>query len=143
MSSRFGYAVVVCTSLGCNAKQRHAQPAPSASSPALTRSASTAPAASSALAAPSGFDETSARRFIERWLNAQNEHDFSAYSLLYGSRFSGTKRVGSYTKRFDRSSWLRDRQPMFRDGVVVRASELQLSGSVGAVRAVFTQDFVA
>lgn len=76
-------------------------------------------------------------------MSAQNEHDFAAYSALYAARFSGTKRVGSYTKRFDRAGWLRDRQPMFRDGVVVQATELQLSGTPSAVRVVFTQDFVA
>jgi hypothetical protein len=32
---------------------------------------------------------------------------------------------------------------MFRDGVVVHTSELTLSGAPVAVRAVFTQDFVA
>jgi len=91
----------------------------------------------------STFDETNARAFIQRWLNAQNEHDFATYSALYAARFSGTKRVGSYSKRFDRSGWLGDRQPMFRDGVIVQATELKLSGAAGAVRAVFTQDFSA
>ena len=143
MSSRFGYAVMVCTLLGCKTEHRHDAPAASASPAALAHRTSAPPAPSSALPAPSSFDETNARRFVERWLNAQNEHDFAAYSLLYAPRFSGTKRVGSYSQRFDRSSWLRDRQPMFRDGVLVRATDLQLSGSTGAVRAVFTQDFLA
>jgi hypothetical protein len=89
------------------------------------------------------FDETNARDFVQRWLKAQNEHDFAAYSALYAPRFSGTKRVGSYSKRFDRSGWLRDRQPMFRDGVIVQATEVEISGTPGAVRAVFTQDFSA
>ena len=89
------------------------------------------------------FDEAGARSFVERWVAAQNTHDFAAYSALYAQHFTGTKRVGSYSKRFERSAWLADRRPMFVDGVVVRASDLELSGSPGAVRAVFTQDFTA
>ena len=93
--------------------------------------------------AASTFDETNARAFIQRWLNAQNDHDFATYSALYATRFSGTKRVASYSKRFDRSGWLRDRQPMFRDGVIVRATDLKLSGTAAAVRATFSQEFSA
>jgi len=89
------------------------------------------------------FDEAAARSFVERWVAAQNAHDFAAYSSLYAQHFAGTKRVGTYSKRFERAAWLADRRPMFVDGVVVRASDLELSGSPGAVRAVFTQDFVA
>jgi hypothetical protein len=143
MFSRFTYAVALCALVNCKGEQRQAAPAPSAS-PALIADRDPAPPApSAALPADSPFDDTIARAFVQRWVNAQNEHDFAAYSALYATRFSGTKRVGSYTKRFDRSGWLRDRQPMFRDGVVVQATELKISASAGAVRAVFTQDFSA
>ena len=104
---------------------------------------SAVPDASASPVVSRGFDSAVAQRFIEHWLAVQNEHDFAAYGALYAPRFSGTKRVGNYSKRFDRKGWLSDREPMFRDGVLVKASELQLSGSAGAVRAVFTQDFVA
>ena len=143
MSSRFGYAVALCAVLSCKTEPRRAAPAPSASTRIPASDASAARASSFSSPTPSSFDEANARQFVERWLNAQNEHDFATYSRLYAPRFSGTKRVGSYTRRFDRNDWLRDRQPMFRDGVIVRATELQLSGSAAAVRAVFTQDFVA
>jgi len=145
MSSRFAYAVTVCVLVSCKGEQRQAAPTPSSSPDPVAQRAAAPPAGSapSPAAAATGFDEAAARGFIQRWLTAQNEHDFAAYSALYATRFSGTKRVGSYTKRFDRSGWLRDRQPMFRDGVVVQATELKLSGTADAVRAVFTQDFVA
>lgn len=143
MFSRFAAAFAICALVGCKGEQRHATPAPSSSAAQIVAGASAPPAPSTAGPAESTFDETNARAFIQRWLNAQNEHDFTAYSALYASRFSGTKRVGSYSRRFDRSGWLRDRQPMFRDGVIVQATELKLSGSAGAVRAVFTQDFSA
>lgn len=144
MWPRWALAIALCALLNCKNEgpRRVAQAAPSASS--LTEPAARAPAESSAASVVSrGFDSAVAERFIEHWLAVQNEHDFAAYSALYAPRFSGIKRVGGYSKRFDRSAWLRDRQAMFRDGVVVRAAQLQLSGSAGAVRAVFTQDFVA
>ena len=143
MSSRFRYAVAVCALLSCKAEQRQAAPVASESSTANSRRDAGAAVANAAPPVPSGFDESKVLRFLERWLKAQNEHDFAGYSALYAERFSGTKRVGSYSKRFDRSGWLRDRQPMFRDGVVVRMTDTKLSGTAGAMRAVFTQDFVA
>ncbi|HKO47358.1 MAG TPA: hypothetical protein VJV79_06530 [Polyangiaceae bacterium] len=143
MISRFAYAIAMCALIGCRGEQRQAAPAPSSNPPAIAPHDHAPPAPSATSIAVSTFDETNARAFIERWLKAQNDHDFAAYSALYGTRFSGTKRVGSYSKRFDQGGWLRDRQPMFRDGVIVQISELKLSGTAGAVRAVFTQDFSA
>src|SRR6478736_588753 len=138
---RLACVVVACTLWGCKGKSGGIPPIASASASAQAH----APSDSSLLptSAVVSFDSTSGRQLVERWVRAQNEHDFTAYSALYAPRFSGTKRVGSYSKRFDRASWLRDRQPMFRDGVVVQATDLQLSGTPSAVRVVFTQDFVA
>jgi hypothetical protein len=143
MISRFGYAIALYALVSCKSEHQQAAPAPSSSSAPIATPDHAAPAASAALPAASSADEAAARSLVQRWLSAQNEHEFAAYSALYATRFSGTKRVGSYSKRFDRSAWLRDRQPMFRDGVTVQATELQVSGSAGAVRVVFTQDFSA
>lgn len=146
--TRWGLAFSLFALLSCKGEARRGVSAGASSRPAPV--ASSAPAASSVATeagvdsvVSQGFDSAVARGFVERWLAAQNDHDFVAYSGMYAKRFAGTKRVGSYLKRFDHEGWLRDRQPMFRDGVVVRASEVQLSGSAGAVRVVFTQDFVA
>jgi len=141
---RLACVVVACTLGGCKGKTGATPPLASAS--ASTQAQPLSPPGDSSAAPPAAsvsFDSASARQLVERWVRAQNEHDFTAYSALYAPRFSGTKRVGSYSKRFDRASWLRDRQPMFRDGVVVQATELQLSGTPSAVRVVFTQDFAA
>jgi hypothetical protein len=142
MVFRWGFVLVLCAALGCKGEARRAAPAaPGSSSPPPVASVSSDAGADSVVS--QGFDSVVARSFLERWLAAQNEHDFAAYSALYAARFAGTKRVGSYSKRFDRAGWLRDRQAMFQDGVVVAISDVRLSGSAGAVRAVFTQDFVA
>ncbi|MEO6599203.1 MAG: hypothetical protein ABIQ16_04970 [Polyangiaceae bacterium] len=148
MSSRLALLLSLCALVGCKGEAGPGVSSGSSSRPAAV--ASTTPAASPAgtdagvdSVVSQGFDSAVARAFVERWLAAQNAHDFAAYSGMYAKRFAGTKRVGGYLKRFDHDGWLRDRQPMFRDGVVVRTSEVQLSGSAGAVRVVFTQDFVA
>ena len=136
--------LALCALPGCKSEAQRAAPASASASAAAAGSGS--PLVSDRDAGsvvPVGFDVSAVRGFVDRWVAAQNEHDFGAYSASYAVRFSGTKRVGHYSKIFDRESWLRDRRPMFRDGVVVRATDLRLTGSVGAVRAVFTQDFAA
>jgi hypothetical protein len=97
----------------------------------------------SATGATSILDEARARAFVARWAELQNAHDFPGYSALYAERFTGLKRVGSYSKRFDRRDWLKDRKPMLREGVSVRVSELQVALAPGVTRVVFTQDFSA
>ena len=154
--SSLGFVLALCWVLafvgGCRSERR-ATPlsASSASSSVTTTSASTSgrlllPSPSARTLAdgePARLDEARARRFVELWAETQNAHDFSAYSALYAERFTGLKRVGSYSRRFDRRGWLRDRQPMFREGVSVQLAELQISLAPGASRAVFTQDFSA
>lgn len=53
----------------------------------------------------------------------------------------GIKRVGSYSKRFDRSGWLADRKPMFDAGAQVKTSGMKFVATPGAARAIFTQEF--
>ena len=149
MSTRFGRALLLYALLGglgaCRSKpQATERPAPSSSSVVSQPSPSTSTSASaSAASKPSSVAEAQARAFVERWAETQNTHDFSAYSALYAERFTGVKRVGSYTKRFDRRGWLKDRQPMLREGVSVSVSNLQIAVAPGATRAIFTQDFSA
>src|SRR6478735_4058355 len=103
---RFACVVVVCTLSGCKGKTGGTPPIASASA-SMQALALSPPSASSATQAPASvsFDSASARQLVERWVRAQNDHDFTAYSALYAPRFSGTKRVGGYSKRFDRASW--------------------------------------
>src|SRR6185295_5127547 len=37
----------------------------------------------------STLDEARVRRFVTLWVEAQNAHDFTAYSALYAERFTG------------------------------------------------------
>lgn len=80
---------------------------------------------------------------MARWVEAQNSGNFAAYSGLYAERFMGVKRVGTYTRRFDRSAWLVDRRPMLEAGAQVKISDLELSLSTGGTRAIFTQEFTS
>lgn len=131
-------ALLLVASFGCKSKTESA-PAPS---PPPARSAS-ATAAASANPTPSGLPESEVKAFVTRWETAQNEHDFAAYSALYAERFMGVKRVGTYSKRFDRTAWLADRKPMFEGGAKVRITDVTLVAAAGATRAVFTQEFTS
>lgn len=77
-----------------------------------------------------------------QWLRAQNEADFAAYSRLYAERFTGTKRVAARTSRFNRETWLADREGMFKPGLSVEASDVQITVSGPQLAQVtFVQDF--
>lgn len=117
---------------GTGSASAAAQPA----SPALSASAR-------AGAALSALPEAELKRFVARWEAAQNEHDFASYSSLYAERFMGVKRVGTYSKRFDRAAWLVDRKPMFEGGAKVRVADLVLVAAGGSTRVIFTQEFVS
>ncbi|RYZ03080.1 MAG: nuclear transport factor 2 family protein [Myxococcales bacterium] len=130
-------ALLLVSSTACRSKPEPA-PAP------LRPSPSALPSAPAAAPAPSaGLAESDVNAFVARWEAAQNEHDFAAYSALYAERFTGVKRVGAFTQRFDRAGWLADRKPMFQGGANVRVTELTLVAAAGATRAVFTQEFTS
>ena len=65
--------------------------------------------------------EREGRAFLDRWLTAQNQGDFAAYSALYAPGFSGVRRSGKSVKTFDRDGWLADRKRMFGEKMIVRA----------------------
>ena len=152
-SSALGALLGLCVVLGsvgaCRSSQRHgdgnaARSSSSATAtPATSTSDSAAAPSASAGSSVSPLDEARARGFVTLWAQAQNAHDFAAYSALYAERFTGLKRVGNYAKRFDRRGWLKDRQPMFREGVSVQLSDVQVSLGPAAARVVLTQDFSA
>jgi len=120
------------------------KPAPPTAPAEKARPATTAVAsAAAALPAVAGLSEADVKAFIERWQSAQNTRDFEAYSRSYGERFMGLKRVGTYSKRFDRAGWLADRKPMFDAGAQVKVSDVELVAAAGATRATFTQEFTS
>jgi hypothetical protein len=137
--------VLVC-STACKSKPEQAQPG--VSNAAASPSAGQAPLASSSsgassVAAPSGLPEADVKAFVTRWSSAQNERDFAAYSRLYADRFMGVKRVGTYSKRFDRAAWLVDRRPMLEGSATVTVSDIEVVAAAGAARVIFTQEFVS
>ena len=134
--------------LGCvTACKSHADGTPSgasvsSSSAGVGRAPPTSASASAgAVVAPPRLQEGDVKSFVARWEAAQNDHDFAAYSGLYAARFMGVKRVGTYSKRFDRAAWLQDRKPMFQGGAKVSIAELELVAASGSTRVIFTQEF--
>ena len=65
--------------------------------------------------------EREGQAFLDRWLKAQNQGDFAAYSALYAPAFAGVRRSGTSVKTFDRDGWLADRKRMFGEKMIVRA----------------------
>ncbi len=132
-------ALLLVGASGCQSKSEAPKPAPSASAAPAATSATARPPATAP--APGALPEGDVRSFVARWEAAQNQGDFDAYSRAYAERFMGVKRVGTYSKRFDRRGWLADRKPMFDAGAKVKVTELSLSPAAGATRAIFTQHF--
>lgn len=126
----------------CKPKAEQRAPEAAVSVATVVPSASVAPPAAS-VHAPTSLPEADVKVFVARWEAAQNEHDFATYSKLYAERVMGVKRVGTYSKRFDRARWLVDRKPMVEGSAKVRVSDLQLVATSGGTRALFTQEFTS
>lgn len=88
--------------------------------------------------------ETDVRRFVARWLAAQNARDFDAYARLYAANFDGVKRAASgRVTRYDRAAWLADRRPMMARSkhLHLRAENVRLYANEGHAVVVFDQHF--
>lgn len=80
-----------------------------------------------------------AKVLVETWLGAQNSGDFDGYQALYGKRFTGVKRAGERTRRFDRARWLEDRKRMFSKVMKVEAKDLAIDTTDNGAIILFTQ----
>lgn len=85
------------------------------------------------------FDAVAER--VEEWRQSQNELSFERYAALYAPGFLGTKRVGEQVFRYNRRRWLEDRAPMFRAGLRIKVTDLELVVSGPNVVAFFQQSF--
>jgi hypothetical protein len=84
-------------------------------------------------------NEAPSAALVERWLAAQNGGDFAAYEAQYASRFTGIKRAGERTSRFDRKKWLADRKRMFSRAMKVEVADLRIEPTRGGALVTFTQ----
>ena len=92
-----------------------------------------------AVEAPVG--ERDVRAAVDHWLAAQNAGDFAAYEKLYASRFTGVRRSGPRTARFDRAGWMRDRARMFAKPMTVGAADVKVHAAGSVALVTFTQTF--
>ncbi len=134
---------------GCGRKE---EPAPATSGAAPSSAAavvvtnepgrSDVAATASAVPAAPWLSEVEVKAALDAWLAAQNAVRFEDYAKLYADRFTGTKRVGQRTSRFNRQSWLADRESMFKPGLQVEASDVEVVVSGPSVaQATFVQRF--
>jgi hypothetical protein len=85
--------------------------------------------------------EAEVRAVVDKWLLAQNGGDFAAYDKLFAARFTGIRRSGPRTVRFDRAGWMRDRARMFKKPMTVGISEVKIRAGGVSARVTFTQTF--
>ena len=83
--------------------------------------------------------ELAGRAFLDRWLAAQNQGDFAAYSALYAPAFAGVRRSGTSVKEFDRDGWLADRKRMFGDKMIVSADNPEVTQAGDRITIEFEQ----
>lgn len=117
----------VCASLpSCKRKEDSAGPAAARQMVASAHDA-TQPAEAGPVAPERSTIETAkVSALLDRWLSAQNQGDFDAYSACYAARFEGIKRVGARASRFDRAGWLADRKRMFRRAMEVAIRDVEI-----------------
>lgn len=96
-------------------------------------------AAADTSAGAAKLDDTPSRALVDAWLLAQNKGEFASYEGLYAARFTGIKRAGDRTRRFDRNKWLADRQRMFSRAMKVEAADLVVEPTRGGAIVTFTQ----
>jgi molybdate transport system substrate-binding protein len=80
-------------------------------------------------------------KLVAAWLAAQNGGDFAAYQALYAERFSGIKRVGARSWKFDRKGWFADRGRMFKKAMTVSAEAPEIAVAAGMAVVRFRQTF--
>lgn len=82
-------------------------------------------------------------KLLDVWARAQNEDDFDDYQRYYAERFTGIKRAGPRTWKFDRNGWFADRARMFKAKAAMTVTIEQTKVvSVGQMAIVtFTQTF--
>jgi hypothetical protein len=95
---------------------------------------------SSSPALAESFD---ARGLVDRWLAAQNAGDFKSYQSLYAARFTGIRRSGPRTVRFDRGGWMKDRERMFQKPMSVSVDQVQIAAGASSAVVTFTQTWAS
>jgi ketosteroid isomerase-like protein len=93
------------------------------------------------LAATTPLAERDVRAVVDGWLAAQNAGDFAAYEKLYAARFTGIRRSGPRTVRFDRAGWMRDRGRMFKKPMTVGIGAVKIRAGGASALVTFTQTF--
>jgi hypothetical protein len=133
--------VLVCLACACGSKKKEGDGTATGTAPATGAAPATGTQQEPALPPVVSVDQAAVQKLVDAWLAAQNEGNFDAYSALYAEKLEGIKRVGARTWRFDRAGWLKDRQRMFKNKMVVEAKDVVIKGSPAAATVDFTQTF--
>lgn len=131
---------VIALATGCKGKEATSTAQPDPAAPAAASKAAGTPAAAGKTA-PAGKRAGSTpaiaaeqvreegKGLLDRWIAAQNQHDFEAYLAMYEPRhFRGIKRTHkSGAKEFDFAGWKKDRKRMVLGKAEVAAELLDIA----------------
>jgi ketosteroid isomerase-like protein len=112
--------------LGCKRSEPRERAASSIATGAAATGQGTTPGPP-AETAPAKEQTAKVEALVDEWLRAQNAGDFPAYEAVYAQRFTGVKRVGVRSQRFDREGWMQDRKALFARPFSVRLEGRQVS----------------
>ncbi len=126
-------SAALCIASACDRKNEPPQPSAPAA-PVVT----TAPAPP---AVPAGVRSAEVEALMASWQSAQNQGDFERYAALYDAAFTGVKRVGQKSFRFDRKGWLEDRRSLFQRDVRVVVRDMRIFTGERSAFAVFVQEW--
>jgi hypothetical protein len=87
--------------------------------------------------------ESALKELLDTWLATQNKGQFEAYEGLYAAKFYGVKRAGPREVRFDRASWLKDRERMFQKPIKVEARDVTFHATSASADIDFTQQWAS
>jgi hypothetical protein len=80
---------------------------------------------------------------VDTWLGAQNDGDFANYQAVYAKRFTGIKRIGPRTFKYDRDGWVEDRGRMFKKKMTVKADDIAVSAGAQSAVVRFAQTWAS
>ncbi len=126
-------SLVLALGLGCKASKKE-EPPHAGTPPEKVAAAGATPTRRTP-----AIVESDVLALLGSWVAAQNAGRFEDYEKLYAERFTGTKRVGTREKKFDRAGWIADRRALFQKPFTVSAENpsISLAGSSAVVE--FTQ----
>jgi hypothetical protein len=89
------------------------------------------------------ISEEKVRSFLNLWEQSQDSKNFSTYENCYSVEFTGIKRVGNKTIKYNFADWIKDRRTMMQnaDNLNIKIENLKITFDGDTAIAQFTQHY--